>query len=184
MRNPQQLLVGRVLFAFIIWAAVVFSLPLNASAQENKDQSSFVSSVTKSVLFDPTTYAPAAIAYGATLQDWNSSQPLFNHGFYEHNARFTISGRPDDVPMGYADGHRRILRDALANLQMSLVNNATDSVIERLLIAKHPEHRKLFRVLSWAERISFASYMSYRLSADHFRQVKLNEQRMREMGLK
>lgn len=184
MRNPQQLLVGRVVMGFIIWAAVLFSLPPNASAQENQDQSSFFLSVTKSVLFDPTTYAPAAIAYGATLQDWNTSQPLFNRGFYEHNARFTASGLPDDLPLGYGAGHRQILKDALANLQMSLVNNATDSMIERLLIAKHPEHRKLFRALSWAERISFASYMSYRLSADHFRQVQLNQQREREMGLK
>ena len=49
---------------------------------------------------------------------------------------------------------------ALLQLQESLINNAAANIFERVLADKYPQHRKLFKVLSWAERIAFASYVS------------------------
>ena len=77
----------------------VFSLlliePSVVSAQSDTQQPPFVWSVAKSVLLDPTTYAPAAMSYTALRMDWNSSQPLFRAGYVEHNYLFTVSGRPN-----------------------------------------------------------------------------------------
>ena len=145
-------------------------------------QSSFAGSMVKQVLLDPTTYAPSIIAYDATMRDWNTSQPFFRNGFMEHNSRYTISGRANDVPLAYADGKKRILADAAANLGMSALNNVTGRVFERMLIDRYPEHRKIVRAVSWIERISFGVYMSYMLSKDHYRQAELNATRAQQLG--
>jgi len=166
----------------IVFAALIgIFVPLSVSAQE---QHSPIGDTVKSVIFDPTTYAPAIIAYDATMRDWNTSQPFFRAGFVEHNERFTLTGRPNDVPMSYEDGQRRILTDALVNLQMSVVNNVADRLFERMLLSRFPQHRKLVKTLGWIERVSFASYMSYQLSAQHYRQAGLNAQRAQQMGLR
>src|SRR5262249_25940651 len=146
-------------------------VPLTVSAQE---QPSPLGDTVKRVIFDPTTYAPAIIAYDGTMRDWNSSQPFFRNGYIEHNERFTLTGRPNDFPVSYEVGRRRILSDALVNLQMSVVNNIADQLFERALITRYPEHRKLVRVLGWIERGAFASYMSYQLSAQHYQQAAMN----------
>jgi hypothetical protein len=156
----------------------------HASAQTTTDDNrpSFLLDVTKRVVLDPTTYAPAIIAYDATMRDWKSSQPFFQNGFVEHNVRFTVSGRADDFPVDYGVGRRRILSDALANLEMSAVNNVTDSMFEHVLGERYPNHRKLIRALGWIEKSAFASYMSYRLSAAHYRQWQQNEQMASQLG--
>jgi len=146
--------------------------------------SSFTSDVAKGVVLDPTTYAPAAILYQSMRLDWKSSQPLFQHGYLEANERYTVSGRRHDVPVSFAQGNQRILSDSLLNLPMSFANNASSRVVERLLIDRFPNHPKLVRTLGWIERTSFASYMSYRLSAKHFRQWQTNESLARELGYK
>ena len=156
-------------------------LPQRVSAQE---QSSFFGDTVKQVFLDPTTYAPAAIAYDATMRDWNSSQPFFRYGYYERNERFTITGRPNDIPVSYDVGRNRILTDALMNLELSVVNNVTDRVFERMLMERYPEHRKLVKTLGWIERITFASAMSYYLSAAHYRQNADNVVRAQQMGLR
>ncbi len=169
--------------SYVLLLALIVVMPLRASAQ-NRDQSSFLADTFKGVILDPTTYAPAVVAYDATVRDWNSSQPFFGHGYYEHNERFTITGRPNDFPVAYAVGRQRILADAFLNLQMSLANNVADRVFERMLLDRFPEHRKLVRALGWIERVSFASYMSYRLSAAHYRQAAQNNARAAQMGFK
>jgi hypothetical protein len=156
-------------------------LPQRVSAQE---QSSFFADTIKGVLFDPTTYAPAVIAYDATLRDWNSSQPFFRNGYVEHNERFTISGRPNDVAVSYRVGRSRILRDAIVNLEMSAANNAVGRVVERMLIERYPTHRKLVKTLGWIERAALASTLSYYLSAQHYRQAAENATRAQQMGLR
>jgi hypothetical protein len=166
----------------IVFAALIgILLPLPVSAQE---QRSPIGDTVKRVIFDPTTYAPAIIAYDATMRDWNTSQPFFRAGYMEHNERFTLTGRPNDVPMSYGDGQRRILTDALMNLQLSVVNNVADQVFERMLMTSFPEHRKLVRTLGWIERVTFASYMSYQLSARHYRQAAWNTERAQQLGLR
>jgi hypothetical protein len=149
--------------------------PAIASAQSETD-SSFFWEVTKGVVFDPTTYAPATLSYTSMKMDWDSSQTLFQHGWVEQNHRFTISGRPNDVPVSYGEGNKRIRRMALLHLQESLINNVAANVFERVLAERYPEHRKLFKVLSWVERIAFASYVSYVASASHFKQTERNRQ--------
>ncbi len=187
MRTRQQPWASQLVAAFVLMAALVFVLllPSTATAQASSEErsSSLFADVVKNVVFDPTTYAPAAISYVATLQDWNTSQLLFQHGYVEHNARFTISGRPNDVPIGYNAGRHQILMDALANVQLSIVNNATSHLVDHFLIESHPEHKTLFKTLGWIERLSFASFMSYRLSADHFRQAQMNQQAARQLGV-
>ena len=130
----------------------------------------------------PTTYAPAALSYTALKMDWDSSQTLFRNGWVEQNHRFTISGRPNEMPVSYEEGNRRIRQMALLHLQESLVNNAAANIFERVLAEKYPQHRKLFKVLSWVERIGFASYVSYMASANHFRQTERNRQLAVQFG--
>ena len=165
----------------LILLSMLILVPATASAQTEAD-SNIVWDVTKAVLFDPTTYAPAALSYTSMKMDWNSSQPLFRNGWVEQNRRFTLSGRANDVPVTYAEGNKRIRQMALLHLQESLINNVAANVFERVLADKYPQHRKLFKVLSWVERIAFASYVSYVASASHFKQTERNRQLALEYG--
>ena len=159
--------------------ALTILLPLPVSAQE---QPSLFGDTFQRVILDPTTYAPAAIAYDGTMRDWNTSQPFFRNGYYERNERFTVSGLPNDRPVSYEAGRRLILSDALVTLQMSLANNVADQLFERMLVDRFPNHRKLVRTLGWIERGTFASYMSYYLSARHYRQAGANQALAQQMG--
>ena len=77
--------------------------------------------------------------------------------------------------MSYAVGNRRIARDTVGLLGWSVANNAASAVIERALISRAPRHRRLIRTLGWIERVSFASYWSYRRSVRHWEQWRINE---------
>src|SRR5689334_3157945 len=105
--------------------------------------------ISKAVLLDPTTYAPAAIAGTATKLDWNTSQVLFANGFVERNPRFTVSGRSDDIPISFEAGNQRIFSDTLAIACVSAMHNFASQIVERALLAKHPEHRKLIATIAW-----------------------------------
>ena len=183
MRNWLQRETCRFSFGVLLVVAIVVVVPAAAFAQE-EHRSSFAASTFKGVIFDPTTYAPALIAYDATMRDWNSSQPLFRSGYVELNERFTVSGLPRDVPVSYQIGNRRIVGDAFANLGMSVVNNVADRVFERILTDRFPTHRKVVRTLGWIERSAFASYMSYQLSAAHYRQASTNVRLAEQLGLR
>ena len=165
--------------------AIVAALTMLGGApvppQEGKP-TPLVLNVVKRVALDPTTYAPAVVAWGATRLDWGSSQIFFQNGWHEQNSRFTVSGRGNDTPIGYAAGNRRILKDAAWNLRLSLINNVSEQLIEGLLIRRYPTHRKLLRTLGWIERIVAASYWTYQLSADHFRQWQANERHAQQLG--
>jgi hypothetical protein len=169
----------RVITLFALWLTIIAPSP--ASAQ-TENESSWFWDVTKSVVFDPTTYAPAVFSYTSMKMDWNSSQLLFQNGWVEQNHRFTISGRANDIPISYADGNRKIRQMALLHLQESIVNNLAANVFERVLSERYPQHRKLFKVLSWVERIAFASYVSYVASAAHIRQTQRNHELARQYG--
>ncbi len=143
---------------------------------------SLASDLTKHVIFDPTTYVPAAMLYTSMRLDWRSSQPFFERGFVEANDRYTISGRSHDVPVSFAQGKHQILIDSLMNLPMSFANNATSRVVERMLVQRFPNHPKLFHALGWAERTAFAGYMSNRLAGKHFRQWQQNVELARQLG--
>ena len=160
---------------------IVILTPAVASAQSETDSNLFWD-VTKAVVLDPTTYAPATLSYTSMKLDWNTSQPLFRNGWVEQNHRFTLSGRPNDVPVSYVDGNKRIRQMALLHLQESIVNNTAVNLFERVLANKYPQHRTLFKILSWAERIAFASYMSYYASAQHFKQAERNRQMALQFG--
>jgi len=171
----------RSAFVFAVAGLTGILIPSSASAQ---DQPSPLGDTVKRVVLDPTTYAPAVIAYDATMRDWNTSQPFFRNGYLERNERFTLTGQPNGLPVSYDVGRNRILTDALLNLQMSVVNNVADQVFERMLITRFPEQRKLVRTLGWVERLSFGAYMSYQLSAQHYRQAAANELRAQQMGFR
>jgi hypothetical protein len=180
MLNGQPQTHRRVV-SIVVLTGLLCVATSNAIAQD-QDRSSFAGTMVKQVLLDPTTYAPSIIAYDATMRDWKTSQPFFRNGFVEHNSRYTISGRANDFPLPYAQGHKRILADAAANLGMSALNNLTGRVFERMLTERYPEHRKIVRAVSWLERISFGVYMSYMLSKDHYRQAELNATRAQQLG--
>lgn len=166
-----------------ILAAIIILTPAAALAQEESNpSSSFFWDVTKSVVFDPTTYAPATLAYTSMRMDWQSSQVLFRNGWVEQNYRFTRSGRPNDLPISFEDGNKKIRQMALLHLQESVVNNVAVNVFERMLTQKYPQHRKLFKTLSWIERIAFASYVSYLASSNHFKQAERNRQLALQYG--
>jgi hypothetical protein len=152
------------------------------SAQENGKQSSAVADVIKGVVFDPTTYAPALISYDATMRDWNTSQPFFQNGYVERNARFTLTGLSNDRPVSYVVGRNQIVKDTLATFGFSVVQNTTSRIVERALLAKYPEHRKMVKTIGWAQRIGMAALISYQLSAAHYRQAGVNAQQSRALG--
>src|SRR5436305_15335970 len=91
-------------FAIVVVVLLFRSL---AIAQE-VDHSSFVPDIAKRVVLDPTTYAPAVLAWTATRLDWKSSQIFFQNGFGEGNSRFTVSGRSGDIALDYGAGTRMI----------------------------------------------------------------------------
>jgi hypothetical protein len=159
----------------LLLLTVMVLTPAIASAQSETDSNIFWD-VTKAVVFDPTTYAPATLSYTSMKMDWQSSQALFRNGWVEQNHRFTISGRPNDMPVSFGDGNKRIRHMALLHLQESIINNTAANLFERVLADKYPQHRKLFKVLSWVERVAFASYVSYAASANHFKQTERNRQ--------
>ncbi len=173
-KKPRAALCG-LLMSFVLMA------PYAASAQD-QPRSNVALDIAKAVVFDPTTYTPAVLSYTSQRMDWKTSQPLFANGWYEHNERFTISGRPDDRPISFEAGNRQIMRTALLHLQESVVNNATTQIFERVLAEKYPNHRRLFKTLGWVERIGFASYVSYLASADHFKQSQRNVELARAHG--
>jgi hypothetical protein len=159
----------------LLLLAMMVLTPAIASAQSETDSNIFWD-VTKAVVFDPTTYAPATLSYTSMKMDWASSQTLFRNGWVEQNHRFTVSGRPNDLPVSFGDGNKRIRHMALLHLQESIINNTAANLFERVLADKYPQHRKLFKVLSWVERVAFASYVSYAASANHFKQTERNRQ--------
>jgi hypothetical protein len=163
--------------------ALLLSSAAGAVAQDRGERSFTIDVITRVVL-DPTTYAPAALAYDANMRDWRTSQPFFQHGYYESNARFTVSGLPNDMAVSYRAGQRVIRADTLESLKRSAINNFAEEIIERMLVNKYPNHRKLLRTIGWAQRISFASFKAYRLSAPHYRQAGQNEQLASQLGFK
>lgn len=173
-RNGMRLLVS----VAIVIASVV--APPAARGQESAP--SVVLNLARKVLIDPTTYAPAVISFEAMSRDWKTSQVLFEHGWVEANPRFTVSGRPNDVPVSYKAGKRIIRADALVLLQYSALNNVAAGIGERILLARYPSHKKLIRTLSWIERIGFASLIAYRNTSDHLRQAGTNRRLAVEYG--
>jgi hypothetical protein len=179
MVNRQQLLrsgaIALTLMTFVV------SLPHDVSAQSDARSSSLGDAV-KGTLLDPTTYAPALVGYDSTIRDWKTSQPFFQNGFVEHNARFTVTGLPDDTPISYGAGRNKILKDALATLEMSVVYNLSDRFLEHALAQRYPEHRRMVRAIGWVGRISLASVISYQLSAPHYQQWRQNQERAARLG--
>ena len=171
----------RLLYVLLIVLVAACGSISSAQAQD-QEQPSLVGGSVKGTLLDPSTYAPSVLQYESMLLDWKSSQPFFRNGFVEENPRYTVNGLVHDVPVSYEVGKRRILKDSLAVLPMMLANNAASNLIERSLIRRYPEHRKLLRTLGWIQRISLSSYVSYQLSASHFRQWQRNQQAARQLG--
>jgi hypothetical protein len=166
--------------------ALAFRAPLFAqesAADGGAEPSAFFKKIAKQVVVDPTTYAPSAIMYTSMRLDWSSSQPFFRRGFLEANARYTRSGLPRDTPLSYEDGNKQILLDSLALMPIMAANNAASRSLEQLLIGRYPSKSKLVRTLGWIERVGVASYLSYRFSAQHFRQWQANVAAARRMGI-
>jgi hypothetical protein len=76
------------------------------------------------------------------------------------------------------------LNDAFLTLEMSLINNVSSQIFERVLIDRFPQQRKLVRTLGWIERGAFTSFMAYHLSAQHYRQASVNQAYAQQMGFK
>jgi hypothetical protein len=167
---------------FSVLLAAVLLTPAITSAQSEAPSSSIFWDVTKSVVFDPTTYAPATLTYTSMNMDWKSSQVMFRNGWVEQNHRFTVTGRPNDKPVSFEAGNKKIRQMALLHLQESVINNVAANLFERVLVEKYPNHRKLFKTLSWIERIAFSSYVSYVASANHFKQARRNQELALQYG--
>src|SRR5436305_1872425 len=148
MLTRQHLSPRGIAAIFVVVFTVVIASAQLALAQDVK-RSSPVADVLKGVFFDPTTYAPAAISYNATMRDWNTSQPFFVNGFVEHNARFTVTGRADDLPLSYTIGKDQIFKDAVTAFGVSAAENATSRIVERALLDRYPDHRKVVKTIGW-----------------------------------
>lgn len=165
----------------LLLLSMMILTPAIASAQSETDSNIFWD-VAKAVVFDPTTYAPATLSYTSMKMDWESSQALFRNGWVEQNHRFTVSGRSNDLPVSFGDGNKKIRQMALLHLEESIINNTAANLFERVLAEKYPQHRKLFKVLSWVERVAFASYVAHAASANHFKQTERNRQLALQYG--
>lgn len=174
-RGPRMVMRTAAMFAVLL-----FVLVHSVSAQDDSGNATL--QVVSRVALDPTTYAPTVFAYQATMRDWQTSQVFFQHGFHERNARFTISGLPDDVPVSYAEGRHRIFKDAMLTLGTSAAENAIGRTVERYLLSRFPNHKRLVKTVGWVQRASLASYWSYRLSVQHYRQTQYNLELARELG--
>ena len=168
--------------AFLAGVLALLLIPSPARSQQPESSRPFAWDVARAVLIDPTTYVPAIVSNEAMMRDWKTSQVLFAHGWYETNPRFTITGLPSDVPVSYDEGSRRIHHISWRVLQYSVLNNAAAGIGERLLIQRYPRRKTLIRTLSWIERISYAAFITYHNSAQHFRQAENNRRLARELG--
>jgi hypothetical protein len=156
-------------------------VPSVAGAQEREP--GIFGHAIKMAILDPSTYAPAIVTYDGTMRDWQSSQPFFQRGYVEQNARFTRSGRSGDVAISYGAGRDQILRDSLSVLAVSAVHNFGTQLIEQGLRERYPQHRKLITVFGWIERSAVASAMTYGLASPHYRQWRANQQLAAKMGI-
>ena len=157
-------------------------LSLGTASYAVAEEPPYLGEVFKNVFLDPTTYVPAPIVYSAYRTDWDSSQVFFQHGWVEWNPRFTVSGKPYDKPVSYAEGNRRVFKDALMVFGTSVVNNFVEETVEHKLLNKYPGHRKLIHILGWTERIGAASCLTYWQSHQHFRQAHENREQARANG--
>jgi hypothetical protein len=166
-----------------ILCALAMAADTRAQATAADAEPAFLAEIARRVAVDPTTYAPTIVVYTARQLDWSSSQPLFKIGYVEANPRYTISGLAADVPVSYSTGNRRIARDTVVLLGRSAANNALSAIVERTLIDRAPQHRRLVRTLGWIERGAFAAYWSHRLSRRHFQQWRANHDLARKLGV-
>ena len=164
----------------LAFACAIVVTPRQAFAQESSGVSA--THVLSRVVLDPTTYVPTLIAYRTTMRDWDTSQVFFQHGYVERNDRFTTSGLPNDVAVGYSEGRRRILNDALLTLGASAAQNAASRAAEDYLAGRFPQHKRLVKTIGWVQRCTFASYVSYHLSITHYRQTQYNVALARSSG--
>ena len=164
-------------------ACLVLLMAAPASAQEPQPQK-LLDAVTRSVLRDPATYAPALAKFSGMQLDWESSQIFFRHGFVERNERFTVSGRSNDVALSHGAGNRKIVLDSLIVLARSAPANFAQRSVEQLLIRKYPSHRKALTVAGHITRLAGSSYLTYATSFAHFQQWRRNERLARELGFK
>jgi hypothetical protein len=156
-----------------------------AIAQEQqKSQPSAVAATLRSAVRDATSYTPALVKYGAMHLDWESSQIFFRHGFMERNPRYTVSGLANDLPIDRQAGRKRIAVDSLKVLAYSVPQDLAERAIERTLIRLFPAHRKVFVLAGRIGRVATSTYLSYAVSAVHFRQWQRNEQQARRLGYK
>lgn len=166
-------------FVWILLAVILAAPPL-AEAQNGIGE--LIKGVAKDVVLDPTTYGPFGASWLGKQLDWNSSQIFFEHGFVESNADFTVNGLPHDKPISHAAGNRKVILMSLPVLQLSLINNATTSAVERTWIRSYPNKKKLIKTIGWIERVAVASYLVHKYSDQNLRQWQRNKDLARELG--
>ena len=157
-------------------------IPEAAAGQAREASRAVAWGIARNVLLEPTTYASGVISSRSDPLGLEEVAGALAHGWVEANPRFTISGRPNDNPVSYVAGRRIIRGTALSILRHSVMNNFAAGISARLLEMRYPSHKKLIRTLSWIERIGFASFVTYRNSADHLRQARANRRLAREYG--
>jgi len=152
--------------------------------EEPPPQPSAVVTILKSTVYDPSSYAPAVVKYTAMHLDWESSQIFFRHGFVERNPRYTVNGLTNDLPVAHGEGLQRLTVDSVRVLAHSVPQNLAERTIEHVLIRMFPSRRKAFVIAGQVGRAVAATYMSYAVSAVHFRQWQRNESLARHLGYK
>jgi len=171
-------------YNLVLALACVTLLWSTAASAQTSEPSSSISRILKAVGRDPVTYTPVVMKFTAMSLDWESSQIFFRHGFVEHNERYTVSGRPDDVPISHAAGRRKLAMDSLTLLARTVPQSLAERATERLLVRVFPQHKKAMVVAGRAIRILGASYMSYTTSRANIRRWQRNERLAHQMGFK
>lgn len=168
----------------LAWLSLAFFLAVPQNVLAQNKLAGFVIDTAKDVANDPTTYAPFGASWLGKQLDWNSSQVLFKNGYVEENPDFTVNGLPHDKPLSHGAGSKKLVLVSLPVLELSVINNTAASVVERLLINRYPERRKLIKTLGWVEKITVAGYIGYKFSSPNFKQWQTNKNMARREGFR
>lgn len=161
----------------IVIVCVVGGLSLPAYGQDKHEFEEFVGQVgvaLKEEISSATVYVPAGVFGASAVGDWASSQTFFEHGHGELNPRYSRKGFPAQRPMSFGDGNKVIVGDIVTSIGVSLVQNVAVDLTRDFLLRRYPRRGKLIRTLVWIEKTSFATWLTYWQSSQHFAQWQKN----------
>lgn len=162
---------------------IVSSAALAQEAETRQDRHPFRSAFVSSLL-DPTSVVPPVLFKKWTDDDWRKSQKLFGAGMVEANPLFTVSGKPNDTPISYAAGRRKINLQTMQVAAMTYGIDLSLRSLDNLAQRQDPQNRRALKWGFFAARMATKAYLVHKLANPHRVQAGKNEQMALELGLR